>query len=188
MPQKQQSFRQYSWWIAFVPMIVAFIVDLWSKESVLKNMIEGQRIEVLEGFLSWHFIRNPGAAFSIGTDFTWLFTVIQSVGLLVVLYLVFFRARSLPWLIVLGFLGGGIAGNLFDRLFREPGFGVGHVIDFVSVKNFAIFNLADSFIVCSIVFMVLLILLGKSIDGTEPGEQNTSADVGDNENGKYAKP
>lgn len=156
---------QRAWWIALIPLIIAYVADLWTKEAVLGNMQEGQRIPVIEPVLSWHFIRNPGAAFSIGTDYTWIFTIIQTVGLGIVLYLVVARARTTPWLITLGALGGGIAGNLTDRLFREPGFGVGHVIDFIAVPNFAIFNIADSFIVVSIIVIVILVMRGKTMDG-----------------------
>lgn len=89
------------------------------------------------------------------------------------LYLIVFRARTTPWLITLGALGGGIAGNLTDRLFREPGFGVGHVIDFIAVPNFAIFNLADSCIVVSIIVIVILVMRGKTLDG-RPEEHPTA--------------
>lgn len=171
MAHTEQDVPQRGWWIAFIPLVIAYIADLWSKEAVLANMQEGERIPVIEPLLTWHFIRNPGAAFSIGTEFTWVFTIIQAVGLLVVLYLIAFRARTMPWLLTLGALGGGIAGNLTDRLFREPGFGIGHVIDFIAVPNFAIFNLADSFIVVSIIIIVILVMRGKTIDGKPDAEE-----------------
>lgn len=173
MAPTEHDVPQRSWWIALIPLAVAYLADLWSKEAVLANMQEGERIPVLEPLLSWHFIRNPGAAFSIGTEFTWVFTIIQALGLLIVLYLIVFRARTTPWLITLGALGGGIAGNLNDRLFREPGFGVGHVIDFIAVPNFAIFNLADSCIVVSIIVIVILVMRGKTLDG-RPEEHPTA--------------
>ncbi|HIY86165.1 MAG TPA: signal peptidase II [Candidatus Yaniella excrementavium] len=163
--QPDRQAPQRAWWIALIPLVIAYVADLWSKETVLANMQEGDQIPVLEPLLSWHFIRNPGAAFSIGTDFTWLFTIIQGVGLVIVVYLIARKARTLPWLLTLGGLGGGIAGNLTDRLFREPGFGTGHVIDFIAVPNFAIFNIADSFIVVSIILIVLLVMMGKTMDG-----------------------
>ncbi|HEY4534848.1 MAG TPA: signal peptidase II [Enteractinococcus sp.] len=171
---KQVTHR--AWWIALIPMVIAYIADLWTKEAVLANMTEGQRIPVIEPILTWHFIRNPGAAFSIGTEYTWIFTIIQAIGFLVVVYLIAFRARTLPWLFTLGCLGGGIAGNLTDRLFREPGFGIGHVIDFIALPNFAIFNIADSFIVVSIIVIVILVLLGKTMDG-QPATEDTAPDA-----------
>lgn len=165
MAQHDQQVPQRAWWIALIPSAIAYVADLWSKETVLANMQEGERIPVLEPILTWHFIRNPGAAFSICIEYTWVFSIIQAVGLIIVLYLIFSKARTLPWLLTLGALGGGIAGNLTDRLFREPGFGTGHVIDFIAVHNFAIFNIADSFIVVSIIIIVLLVMLGKTMDG-----------------------
>lgn len=165
MANPAEQVTQRAWWIALIPLVIAYIADLWTKEAVLANMTEGQRIPVIEPILSWHFIRNPGAAFSIGTEYTWIFTIIQAIGLLVVLYLIIFRARTTPWLITLGCLGGGIAGNLTDRLFRDPGFGIGHVVDFIALPNFAIFNIADSFIVVSIIVIVILVMMGKTLDG-----------------------
>lgn len=165
---------QRAWWIALIPMVIAYLADLWTKEAVLANMTEGERIPVIEPILTWHFIRNPGAAFSIGTEYTWIFTIIQGIGLLVVLYLIIFRARTTAWLITLGCLGGGIAGNLTDRLFREPGFGIGHVVDFIAFPNFAIFNIADSFIVVSIIVIVILVMMGKTLDGRPETDHSTS--------------
>lgn len=165
MANPDRQAPQRSWWIALIPLVIVYLGDLWSKEGVLATMEEGDRISVIEPVLSWHFIRNPGAAFSIGTDYTWIFTIIQAVGLCIVVYLIIRRARTMSWLITLGALGGGIAGNLTDRLFREPGFGVGHVVDFIAVPNFAIFNIADSFIVISIIVVVVLVMMGRTMDG-----------------------
>ncbi len=175
MVQHDQQGPQRVWWIALIPLVIAYLSDLWTKETVLANMEEGDRIAVLEPILSWHFIRNPGAAFSIGTDYTWIFTIVQAGGLLIVLHLIIRRARTLPWLLTLGALGGGIAGNLTDRLFREPGFGIGHVIDFIGVQNFAIFNIADSFIVVSIIVIVVLVMLGQTLDGLPEDSDDVSA-------------
>lgn len=175
MVQHDQQGPQRVWWIALIPLVIAYLSDLWTKETVLANMEEGDRIAVLEPILSWHFIRNPGAAFSIGTAYTWIFTIVQAAGLLIVLYLIIRRARTLPWLLTLGALAGGIAGNLTDRLFREPGFGIGHVIDFIGVQNFAIFNIADSFIVVSIIVIVVLVMLGQTLDGIPEDSDDVSA-------------
>lgn len=174
IPEQQST--QRAWWIAVIPMIVAYLADLGTKQWVLETMQEGDRTTVIEPILSWHFIRNPGAAFSIGTEYTWIFTIIQAVGLVIVLYLIISRARTVPWLITLGALGGGIAGNLTDRLLREPGFGIGHVVDFIAVPNFAIFNIADSFIVVSIIIVVILVMRGKNMDGSLEDDNSARAD------------
>lgn len=152
-------------WIAALVFAVGYIADQLTKWWVETTMTEGQVTDVLAPLLRWHFIRNPGAAFSIGEDHTWVFTIIQSsVAIFVVVLL--FRVRSTAWALALGGLLGGVLGNVTDRLLRPPGFGVGHVVDFIALPNFAIFNIADSLIVCSMIGIVLLMFTGYRIDGT----------------------
>ena len=65
-----------------------------------------------------------------------------------------------------GVLLGGLLGNLTDRLFRAPGFGVGHVVDFLQIPLLpAIFNLADVAIVSSMVLFLILTIRGVGLDG-----------------------
>ena len=52
----------------------AFALDQLTKALVVSSMTEGQTIEALGGFLQWHFVRNPGAAFSFAAGSTWIFT------------------------------------------------------------------------------------------------------------------
>ncbi|MCC3274330.1 MULTISPECIES: signal peptidase II [unclassified Arthrobacter] len=143
----------------------ALVADQLTKLWVVRTMTEGQVTDVLPPLLRWHFIRNPGAAFSIGTEFTWVFTIIMVLvsGFLVYLMI---RVRSLAWATALGLVLGGALGNLTDRLFRAPSFGQGHVVDFIAFPNFAIFNIADSCVVCGVILVCLLTLRGISLDGT----------------------
>ena len=144
--------------------------DQLTKWWVETGMREGQSITVIDGLLWWRFIRNPGAAFSMGESHTWIFTIVMAV-VAVVVVVVLPRARNLWWLLALGGLLAGVLGNLTDRLFRLPGFGVGHVVDFISVPRFAIFNIADSFICVCIAGIALLTLrdvpLGEPRRGTD---------------------
>lgn len=148
----------------------------------------GEQIDVIVPVLYWRYHLNPGAAFSIGTDYTWVFTIIQAVVLCVGLYYLFRLGGSWLWTLGLGGLIGGVAGNLTDRLFRAPSlvdgsfeqFGQGHVVDMIAVPQFAVFNVADSFIVCSIIGLCALMLFGLNIDGTrdtktEPESTDTEA-------------
>ncbi len=160
-------------------LAVGYVLDQLTKRWVETTMIEGQVIDVLPPLLRWHFIRNPGAAFSIGEEHTWVFTIIQSAVAVFVVVLLF-RVRSTVWAVALGGLLGGVLGNLTDRLLRPPGFGVGHVVDFIALPNFAIFNIADSLIVCSMIGIVLLMFTGRRIDGTrETGQSPRPADPGE---------
>lgn len=155
--------------------VAAWATDLLVKERVLASMTEGQRIPVLGEVLQWHFVRNPGAAFSLGTGMTWVFTLISAV-VAVVIVVQAFRVRSLPWAIVLGALLGGVVGNLTDRVVRAPGGLQGHVVDYIQVWGFpAIFNLADVFVVCAMGAFIVLVLRGEGLDGVRRTDEPTPA-------------
>lgn len=151
-------------WISVIVLVLGYALDQFTKWRVESTMELGQSIDVIPPLLRWHYILNPGAAFSIGEEHTWVFTIIQAVVAVVVIVLIL-RVRSRVWALALGALLAGVCGNLTDRLFRPPGFGVGHVVDFIALPNFAIFNVADSLIVCSIIGIVLLMFTGRRLDG-----------------------
>ncbi|WP_235829273.1 signal peptidase II [Gulosibacter macacae] len=144
-----------------------FALDQAIKQLVVTTMVEGERIEVLGGLLQWHFVRNPGAAFSMASGMTWVFSIVAAVVVVVIL-VVSRRIRSTWWAAVLGAVLGGTLGNLFDRLFREPSFGEGHVVDFISTPWLmpAIYNIADIAIVGGMAAFVLITLLDIRLDGT----------------------
>lgn len=96
---------------------------------------------------------------------TIVFTVI-AVTVVVVIARIARKLHSVPWAIALGLLLGGAFGNLTDRIFRAPGFLQGHVVDFIAPTHFAVFNLADSAIVCGGILIVLLSFRGLDPDGT----------------------
>lgn len=151
--------------LAFVAVVV-YALDQGSKYLVVHSLIVGEQVDVLGEFLQLHFVKNPGAAFSLATGSTWVFSI--AAAAVVVAIIVFSRRiRSFRWALMLGMLLGGTLGNLTDRLFREPGFGVGHVIDFIYFPKLlpAIFNVADTFIVSSMGLLLLLTLLGIGLDG-----------------------
>jgi signal peptidase II len=110
-------------------------------------------------------VKNSGAAFSLASGSTWIFSI--AAAAVTVFILVFARRiRAFSWAVLFGMLLGGTVGNLTDRLFREPGFGLGHVVDFIQVYGFpAIFNIADSFIVASMGLFIILTLRGTNLDG-----------------------
>ncbi|WP_233121414.1 signal peptidase II [Tersicoccus sp. Bi-70] len=143
----------------------AWVFDQSTKLWVLGTMTEGQITPVLPPLLRWHFIRNSGAAFSLGEGYTWVFTLVMIAVALFVLVVLLRRVASWWWAIALGLLLGGTLGNLTDRLFRPPGFGVGHVVDFIALPNFAIFNIADSAIVGGVITLCVLTLFGIGISG-----------------------
>ena len=141
--------------------------DQFVKYLTTENLPLQEPVPVLGEFLQLYYVRNPGAAFSLGSDVTWIFTI----ALAVVAGVIVWKAlglRSRLWAVVLGCLLGGVLGNLTDRLFRDPGFPMGHVVDMISMPWMmpAIFNIADIFIVTGMISVALLVVFGLRFDGT----------------------
>lgn len=156
---------------------IVYALDQGSKILVVGAIAEGASVPVLGEFLQLTFVRNPGAAFSLASGMTWIFTVI-AVAVVVLIAVFARRLRSWPWVLLFGMLLGGVLGNLTDRLFREPGFAEGHVIDFIHFSFFpAIFNVADIFIVSSMGLFLLLTVLGIELDGTRIPRRRADADA-----------
>jgi signal peptidase II len=144
--------------------VVVLALDIAAKVTVVAKL-SGGPLRLLGGFLTLRVSRNPGAAFSIGTSQTILFTAI-AVGVIIFILRASRRIRSLPWAVALGLLLGGATGNLTDRIFRYPGLGRGYVVDWIQVPHWPVFNLADSAICCGGVLAVLLATRGIGIDGS----------------------
>ncbi|OJX95600.1 MAG: hypothetical protein BGO96_08135 [Micrococcales bacterium 73-15] len=149
-----------------VTAIVVLLLDQLTKAVALLTLTPGVRVPVLGDLLGWQLIFNPGAAFSFGTGVTWVFTVVMAVVSSVVIVLAR-RVASPWWAVALGAILGGAMGNLVDRLARDPGFGIGHVVDFIDYGVF-IGNVADIAIVGAAIGMVLLSLFGSTWDGAAP--------------------
>ncbi len=140
-------------------------LDIFSKVMVVSRLSGQLPVRLLGGFLTLALTRNSGAAFSIGTSQTAVFTAI-AIGVIVFILRASRRIRSRPWAIALGLLLGGATGNLTDRIFRSPGPGRGNVVDWIQLPHWPVFNMADSAIVCGGVLAVLLATRGIGIDGT----------------------
>jgi signal peptidase II len=143
---------------------VVLALDLATKIVLVSVLADGQRIPIIGDTVQLVLVRNPGAAFSLATGMTWVLTL---VALAVVAGIVRFarRLRSPGWALALGLVLGGALGNLADRFFRAPGPLQGHVVDFVSVGWWPVFNVADSAICVGGAVLVLLALTGRDIDG-----------------------
>lgn len=157
--------------VVLVAALVIYVTDQLSKNWVVAHLTEGETVPVLGGFLQWHFVRNPGAAFSMASGSTWIFTILAAVVVIVIIWQIR-RLGSFAWALFLGLLLGGVLGNLTDRLTRAPGFPEGHVVDFILTPwmwlgfNPAIYNVADIGIVTGMIIFVLVTLFGLPIDGS----------------------
>ncbi|WP_370468409.1 signal peptidase II [Streptacidiphilus sp. P02-A3a] len=149
--------------------LAAYLLDLGSKLLVVARLEYHNPIHILGDWVMLQATRNPGAAFGMGAAMTIVFTIIATTVVVVICRLAR-KLYSLPWAIALGLLLGGAFGNLTDRIFRAPAVFRGAVVDFISVKHFAVFNLADSAIVCGGILVVILSFLGTNPDGSVQGE------------------
>ncbi|MER0241859.1 signal peptidase II [Streptomyces sp. HSW2009] len=143
----------------------AYVLDLVTKIIVVSELEHEGAIEVIGTWLQFEVVRNRGAAFSFGEAMTVVFTCIATI-VIVVIARIARKLYSAPWAVALGLLLGGALGNLTDRLLRSPGHFKGAVVDFIAPAHFAVFNLADSAIVCGGILIVILSFRGIDPDGT----------------------
>ncbi|WP_043544890.1 signal peptidase II [Salinispora arenicola] len=156
--------------ILFGVGLTGLALDLLTKHLALRALEGREPVELLGGLVYLSLTRNSGAAWSIGADYTWVFPLITIVVIGWILWTAL-RLRSLPWAVALGLVLGGALGNLMDRIFRAPGWFVGHVVDMISVfepygRVFPVFNVADSALVCGVFLAVFLELTGRQRDGS----------------------
>ncbi len=158
--------------------VAGFAVDLGTKTLALANLDPQHPIPLLGGLVTLQLIRNPGAAFSMGEDFTVVLSGIALAALVAVAGWVVPRVRHVGWAVAFGLLLAGITGNLSDRLFREPGPFRGHVVDFIQLPYFAILNVADIFITAAAVMVIWLSMITQvSVGGVRLKEGSGADDV-----------
>ncbi|WP_448852393.1 signal peptidase II [Corynebacterium sp. 335C] len=156
-PATRPALRPRRGILALVAAVVV-VIDQITKVLAVAELEGRPPVDVIGEWFQLTLLRNPGAAFSMGGEgSTWLFTTIQIV-FIVAAIAVSGRLRT-PWAAAsVGLIAGGAAGNLIDRLVRDPGFYFGHVVDFLQVRGFAVFNIADCAITVGVVMLALWIL------------------------------
>lgn len=155
------------------------LADAVTKQLAVAHLRGAEPVRLLGGALYLDYTTNSGAAFNIGGSYTFVFALI---ALAVIAWIgwMALRLRSRPWAVSLGLVLGGAAGNLVDRLFREPGPFRGEVVDMLSLfapggSVWPIFNIADASLVVGVVLAVWLELTGRHRDGTRAARKPVSA-------------
>ena len=169
-----------TWWVLALVAPVVLGLDILTKSVAVATLEDQPPVRLLGGLVNLVLLRNPGAAWSMATGYTWILSIIALV-VVVVIIRISRRLRSTGWAIALGLVLGGALGNLTDRIFRAPGPLEGHVVDMVSIVRtdgsfFPVFNLADSAISVGGVLLVLLALFGRELDGTRAKDKKVAAD------------
>lgn len=157
-------------------------LDIVTKVLAVKLLTPGQPVSIIGDTVTWTLVRNSGAAFSMATGYTWVLTLVATAVVAGIIWMG--RRLVSPWWAVgLGMILGGALGNLVDRFFRSPGPLRGHVVDFLSIGWWPVFNVADPAVVGGAMLLVVLSLLGYDFDvpgrrgaGVEPEAAGPGAD------------
>ena len=150
--------------LAAAAAVVILAVDQLTKFWAESTLTDRAPIPVIGDFIRFRLLYNPGAAFSIGENMTWIFAILAAAAVVVIAVLVS-RVRSGAWAVTLGLLLGGATTHLIDRLFRAPGFARGHVVDFIDYNGWFVGNVADIALFFGAVLAIILTLRGIGMDG-----------------------
>jgi signal peptidase II len=142
---------------------IVLALDIVTKVFAVKLLTPGQPVSIIGDTVTWTLVRNSGAAFSMATGYTWMLTLIAT-GVVVGIFWMGRRLVSPWWALGLGMILGGAMGNLVDRFFRSPGPLRGHVVDFLSIGWWPVFNVADPSVVGGAILLVTLSALGFDFD------------------------
>ena len=165
-----RNIRSKSMIVVAVVAVIVIALDQWTKNWAITTMrprmaADGEGPINLAGtWLRLVYVENTGAAFSLGTGVTWVFSLIAVIVIIVIIRTAT-RLGSIWWAVALGGLLGGATGNLIDRLTRAPGVGRGYVVDFIQLPYWPVFNVADMCVVGSAILMVALTLFGVAYKG-----------------------
>jgi len=150
--------------LLFSATTVVFL-DQLTKSAVIANLQPRVPYDFLGSVVRLYLTYNNSAAFSMGFGITWIFTLISTLAAMALIWYGL-RVRTMGWGVLTGVALGGVAGNLFDRLTRAPGFPSGQVVDFIQIPfNFPIFNLADSAICIAAALVVISVARGSKLGG-----------------------
>lgn len=146
----------FHWQRLYFLAALIWLIDYATKVWALNNLSQVEPIKIIGSILQLRLVFNPGAAFSFGTSFTFIFTILAVMAIAVIAFYAI-KIADRWWSVVLGLALGGVLGNLTDRIFREPSIFNGHVIDWIELPSFPVFNVADMAIVGAALVSVLLI-------------------------------
>lgn len=167
-PRPVRVTRRSAWLLFAAVAVVAYAVDQVTKRQAVQHLTGRDDIRIVGEVLQLHLTYNPGAAFSLGTRFTVGLTCLAILATLAILWFSR-RLGHRGWALGLGLILAGIDGNLTDRMLREPGPFRGHVVDFLMLPNWPVFNVADMCINVAAVLIVILSFKGIGLDGSIDG-------------------
>lgn len=154
--------------------IAVIVLDQFFKFWIVKNIELGGSMPFLPGILGLTYVRNTGGAFSILSSATWLLTAVTIVFIIgLIVYLIKGKLGKVSGICVAAVIGGAI-GNLIDRV------RLGYVVDMFEVQfmEYAIFNIADCFIVVGVIIFCIFYLIEERKKEMEAKAAVIKADEG----------
>ncbi|WP_138158951.1 signal peptidase II [Peptoniphilus catoniae] len=151
---------------------ILILIDQISKHLVVEFLKGKPPLVIIDKVLNFYYLENRGAAFGIMQDRRILFIIITIIIILVLLSIILksYRQNSFLYNLSLGLILGGAIGNFIDRIRLH------YVVDFISVRifgyDFAVFNLADSFIVIGTILLIIMILFYDNPERRVKNENN----------------
>jgi signal peptidase II len=168
------------WFLFAAVAVVMLVIDQVTKHLAVARLTDRPDVSVVGEILQLHLTYNPGAAFSLGTEYTVAISCLAIVASVVVLWFSRRLADRL-WAVALGFTFAGITGNLVDRMIQDPGPFRGEVVDFLMLPNWPVFNVADICINVGIGLVLLQTFRGVGLDGQRAvaaqGAEDTDEDA-----------
>lgn len=166
--------RPRTLWIAVT--LAGIILDMLTKRLVEMTMAVGESIPILRGVLHITHIENRGAAFGMLSEHRWVFLVVSSLTILFLVgFLIYTRSRDPLLLTALAMVLSGGIGNMIDRLI------LGYVVDMIDfcLIDFAVFNVADSFVCVGAALLFIAVLFEAKVPSTDAAPMEDANDSPD---------
>jgi len=145
--------RLISWLISLGIIALGIFLDQLTKELAVKHLAGKPSIKIIGDFLKLSYTENRGMAFSLLSDARWVFMSVSTLAIAAMLFYLLFAKKTPLYSVSVAIITSGGIGNMIDRVKLE------YVIDFVSVKHFAVFNFADSLVTVGAGLLILALVL-----------------------------
>ena len=155
-------------WILITIGVV--VLDQLTKWLAVEYLIPVGTVPIIKDALHLTYVENPGAAFGMMQNSRWIFLLVSTVAIIaIIIYLIKFAPKNKLALLSLAFILGGGIGNMIDRV------ALGYVVDFIDFRliNFAVFNVADSFVCVGAALLIIYVLFIEGKENKRPdGDEN----------------
>ena len=154
-------------WIGAGAAVAVLVLDILTKGWAVSELSDGRDIHI---FWTLHFAltHNEGMAFSTGTNIG-PFIGMLAIVVIAILVATMRKQSNTMSLVATGCIVGGATGNVLDRVFRGTGFMDGAVVDFIDLRWWPVFNVADIGIVCGAIAVAYSMIVSQpeEIEGTQ---------------------